>query len=146
MTDEHPLTAAEIEAFQRSELFEDHFVSAEDYPRLFNMSAGMIYQMVLRAEAPEPPEYVTVPCYAGHQSYGDDRTLKLSLAITNWNLLWGAMLETCGLAGMGVYLPGDHVESQAMTGVGAPAGKVQPDAHGSPWRGFRPRGPLPVAD
>jgi hypothetical protein len=40
----------------------------------------------------------------------------------------------------GVYLPGDRVESQAMTGVGAPAGKVQPDAHGSPWRRLRPRG------
>lgn len=26
----------------------------------------------------------------------------------------------------GVYLPGDRVESQAMTGVGAPTGKVQP--------------------
>ena len=26
------------------------------------------------------------------------------------------------------------------TGVGAPAGKVQPDAHRSPWRGLRPRG------
>src|SRR5271165_5243291 len=49
----------------------------------------------------------------------------------------------------GVYLPGDRVESQAMTGVGAPAGKVQPDAHRSPWRGFRPRrrdGWLAVAD
>ena len=32
------------------------------------------------------------------------------------------------MAGKWVYLPGDHVESQAMTGVGAPAGKVQPDA------------------
>src|SRR5438477_9131133 len=45
-----------------------------------------------------------------------------------------AMLETCGSAGKGVYLPGVRVESQAMTGVGAPAGKVQPDAHRSPWR------------
>jgi hypothetical protein len=26
-----------------------------------------------------------------------------------------------------VYLPGDHVESQARTGAGAPAGKVQPE-------------------
>jgi hypothetical protein len=28
------------------------------------------------------------------------------------------MLETCGSAGKRVYLPGDRVESQAMTGVG----------------------------
>jgi hypothetical protein len=34
-----------------------------------------------------------------------------------------------------VYLPGDQVESQAMTGVGAPAEKAQPDAHRSPWHG-----------
>jgi len=36
-----------------------------------------------------------------------------------------------------------------MTGVGAPVGKVQPDAHRSPWRGLRPRerdGSLRVAD
>ena len=37
-----------------------------------------------------------------------------------------------------VYLPGDHLESQAMTGVGAPAGKVQPDAHRSRWRRLGP--------
>ena len=37
-----------------------------------------------------------------------------------------------------VYLPGDHLESQAMTGVGAPTGKVQPDAHCSSWRQFWP--------
>jgi 2-methylisocitrate lyase-like PEP mutase family enzyme len=63
--------------------------------------------------------------------------------------VFGAMLETCGSAGKGVYLPGDRVESQAMTGVGAPAGKVTPDAHRSPWRGLRPRGrqrQLAVAD
>ena len=34
-----------------------------------------------------------------------------------------------------VYLPGDQVESQAMTGIGAPAEKAQPDAHRSPWQG-----------
>lgn len=84
MADGHQLTAAEIEAFQRGELFEDRLVSAEDYPRLFNLSAGFLYRMVLRAEAPEPPEYVTVPCVAGR------RTLDLSLAITDWNLLWEA--------------------------------------------------------
>jgi hypothetical protein len=61
----------------------------------------------------------------------------------------GAMLETCGSAGKWVYLPGDRVESQAMTGVGAPAGKVLPDAHRNPWRRFWPRGRhgrLAVAD
>jgi hypothetical protein len=52
----------------------------------------------------------------------------------------GAMLETCGSAGEGCTFPVSELRSQAMTGVGAPAGKVQPDAHRSPWRGPRPRG------
>jgi hypothetical protein len=40
------------------------------------------------------------------------------------------MLETCGPAREGMYLPGDRVESQATTGVGAPAGKVRGDGSG----------------
>jgi len=52
----------------------------------------------------------------------------------------GAMLETCGSAGEGCTFPVSESRSQAMTGVGAPAGKVQPDAHRSPWRRLRPRG------
>jgi len=50
----------------------------------------------------------------------------------------GAMLETCGSAGEGCTFPVSESRSQAMTGVGAPAGKVPPDAHRSPWRRFRP--------
>src|SRR6266550_3755436 len=49
-----------------------------------------------------------------------------------------AMLETCGSAGEGCTFPVSESRSQAMTGVDAPAGKVQPDAHRSPWRGSRP--------
>lgn len=37
------------------------------------------------------------------------------------------------MAGKGMYLSGDRGESQAMTGVSAPAGKVKPDTHRSPW-------------
>ena len=44
----------------------------------------------------------------------------------------GAMLETCGWAGKGVYLPGDLVEVSSKIRAGAPVGKVQPDAHRSP--------------
>src|ERR1017187_3118311 len=44
----------------------------------------------------------------------------------------GAMLETCGWAGQGVYLPGDLVEVSSKIGAGMPVGKVQPDAHRSP--------------
>ena len=50
------------------------------------------------------------------------------------------MLETCGSAGEGCTFPVTESRSQAMTGVDAPAGKVQPDAHRSPWRWLRPRG------
>lgn len=52
----------------------------------------------------------------------------------------GAMLETCGSAGEGCTFPVSESRSQAMTGVDAPAGKVQPDAHRSPWRPLRPQG------
>ncbi len=44
----------------------------------------------------------------------------------------GAMLETCGSAGKGVYLPGDLVEVSSKIGGATPVGKVQPDAHRSP--------------
>jgi hypothetical protein len=45
---------------------------------------------------------------------------------------FGAMLETCGSAGKGVYLPGDLVEVSSKIGGATPVGKVQPDAHRSP--------------
>ncbi|MDG9674816.1 sigma-70 family RNA polymerase sigma factor [Micromonospora sp. DH14] len=59
----------------------------EVYPRLWNMSAGHLVRGVIRAEDPLRPEYVAVPLRPG---LWDEASLKLSLAITKWNLLWEA--------------------------------------------------------
>jgi hypothetical protein len=60
MIDDREPTEAEIEAFERDNFLEDPGVSADQCPRLWNVSAGMIYQRVLRALESCPPEYVTV--------------------------------------------------------------------------------------
>lgn len=51
------------------------------------MSAGFIYKAVLRAEVPDPPEYVTVPM---HTRARDERSLVLANAVAQWNLVWEA--------------------------------------------------------
>lgn len=87
MNHDRELTAAEIEAFQREQFFADaDSLTAEMYPRLTNLSAGHLYQRVIRPVVSAPPEYITVPfdgvCGAG----GRD----LRLAVAEWNLLWEA--------------------------------------------------------
>jgi hypothetical protein len=85
MTDDRELTEAEIEAFERDNFLEDPGVSADQYPRLWNVSAGMIYQRVLRALEPSPPEYVTVSLPRWRRT-----DVELGLAIAEWNMLWEA--------------------------------------------------------
>jgi hypothetical protein len=85
MTDDQKLSEAEIEAVQRDRFLADPAVPADQYPRLWNISAGMVYERVIRALEPSPPEYVTVPL----PPWGR-RDIELSLAITDWNLLWEA--------------------------------------------------------
>jgi hypothetical protein len=65
MTDDRELTEDEFEALERDDLLEDTAVSSDQYPRLRNISAGMIYQRVLRALEPSLPEHVTVRYLAG---------------------------------------------------------------------------------
>ena len=60
MTDDRELTEAEIEAFQRAYFLEDPAVPADQYPRLWNISAGMLYSRLVRALEPSPAEYVAV--------------------------------------------------------------------------------------
>ncbi len=89
MTEEAELIEAEIETKVRDSvvLASDHEHAAPDmYPRLFNLSAGMIYRAIIRAETPAPPEFVTVPVCTG----GRDRDLQASLAVSRWNMLWEA--------------------------------------------------------
>jgi hypothetical protein len=70
MTDDQKLSEAEIEAVQRDRFLADPAVPADQYPRLWNISAGMVYERVIRALEPSPPEYVTVPLppWAGETS------------------------------------------------------------------------------
>jgi hypothetical protein len=84
MTDDRKLTEAEIEAFERDHFLADPTVSADQYPRLWNISAGMLYNRVVRALEPSPPEYLTVSLSPRHTD------AELALAITEWNLLWEA--------------------------------------------------------
>jgi hypothetical protein len=85
MTDDRELTEAEIEAFERDDLLEDTGVSSDQYPRLWNVSAGMIYERVLRTLDPSLPEYVTVPLPRWRRT-----DVELSLAIAEWNMMWEA--------------------------------------------------------
>jgi hypothetical protein len=87
---------------------------------------------------------------SGHELLG--RNMLLEARFCGLRFYLGVRVEQClrpvDRPGR-VYLPGDQVESQAMTGVGASAGKVTPDAHRSPWRRLWPRGwegRLAVAD
>ena len=85
MTDDRKLTEAEIEAFQRDYFLEDPAIPADQYPRLWNISAGTLYSRLVRALEPSPAEYVAVSL----PPWGR-RDVELSLAITEWNVLWEA--------------------------------------------------------
>ena len=89
MTEQPEPTEAEIEAWRRESVLldPDHVHAASDmYPRLWNISAGMLYKGVIRAEVPVATEYVTVGMHSGP----DDRDRDTSLAVAQWNLLWEA--------------------------------------------------------
>lgn len=47
----------------------------------------MLYNAVIRAEVPAPPEYVTVPMYSPR---GDDQALAMAGGASLWNMLWEA--------------------------------------------------------
>jgi len=84
MTDDRAPTDKNIEAFEHDALLEDPgSISAEHYPRLSNVSAAFFYTRVLRAQVPDPPEYVTVRL--PHVSRDE-----VSVAIAMWNMLWEA--------------------------------------------------------
>lgn len=57
-------------------------VTAKTYPRLSNVSVGMIVNRVARALEPAPPEYVTLPLPTGISEAGH------LVAVAKWNLLW----------------------------------------------------------
>jgi hypothetical protein len=82
---ERELTAAEIDEIQREHLFaSDDKIEPELFPRLTNLSAGLMYRAVIRPEEPAPPEYLTVPPLPGMSE------LETAGVISSWNMLWEA--------------------------------------------------------
>jgi hypothetical protein len=89
MADRPPSPEDEDDAFWRSQVIldaDDEKAEADLYPRLFNISTGMIYMAVLRTQDPEPAEYVTIPLSSG---WGDEEN-RLHMAATRWNMQWEA--------------------------------------------------------
>lgn len=90
MTDEPDRipTAAEIAEWERDAVFASaDRTGPDEFPRLWNMSAGFQMRAVVRPVNPEPPEYLTIqlpPPFLG----GNDENLKRSLAVHKWNSLW----------------------------------------------------------
>lgn len=81
MTEEHEMTAAEALAWRRDNVFlPDAEASPDEFPRLHNMSAGFLFNGVIRPVDPAPPEYVALPM--------PHRDLELAGAVSKWNMLW----------------------------------------------------------
>lgn len=93
MADRPPSPEDEDDAFWRSQVIldaDDEKAGADLYPRLFNISTGMIYTAVLWTQDPEPAEYVTIPLPSGWS----DEESRLSVAVGRWNMLWEAAHPT----------------------------------------------------
>ncbi|MFQ6273868.1 sigma-70 family RNA polymerase sigma factor [Kutzneria viridogrisea] len=85
LADGPDLTGDEREALLRDYLLldpENELASPAMYPRLWNVSAGMMFTKIIRAEVPEAPEYVAVPM--------NDHDAHLSASVAEWNMLWEA--------------------------------------------------------
>ncbi|MBN9747897.1 hypothetical protein DMP23_43590 [Amycolatopsis sp. A1MSW2902] len=80
------MTETEQTGYDHAALLDENDEQAgpENFPRCWNMSAGSLYDAVLRASEPLPPEYVSVPLR-------DSTTNpELAVALAEWNLLWEA--------------------------------------------------------
>lgn len=89
VTEERGPTAAEIEESQRQDIFLPHEeATIEDFPRLFNLSAGFMYAGMVRPDRAEPPDYVTIPI--GPTTTRNPQTRELDLVVIKWNILWEA--------------------------------------------------------
>lgn len=75
MADRPPSPEDEDDAFWRSQVIldaDDEKAGADLYPRLFNISTGMIYTAVLRTQDPERAGCVTIPLPSG---WSDEESL-----------------------------------------------------------------------
>ena len=83
MDDEREPTAAEIEAWQRENTFLPADEATPDaYPSLYNMSAGMMFEGMIRPIEPELPDYVAI-----EMNHPD---LEMAGQVGSWNMLWEA--------------------------------------------------------
>ncbi|WP_156415596.1 sigma-70 family RNA polymerase sigma factor [Terrabacter sp. Soil811] len=81
-TDELDPSGAELDTLHRQSLFipEDE-ATPEVYPRLTNLSAGFLFDVVVRPVEVEPVEYVCI---------GVDDSLETAGVVARWNMLWEA--------------------------------------------------------
>jgi len=81
--DEREPTAAKIEARQREETFVPaNEATPDDYPSLYNVSAGILFDGVIRPVEPELPDYVAIEM--------DQPDLQMAGQVGMWNMLWEA--------------------------------------------------------
>lgn len=89
MLDDREPTAAEIEAFRRDDFFlPTEEATPEDYPSLYSISAGMLFDVAIRPTEPTPPDYVAIPM--DPVTFHGDEAVKLAVAVSEWNVLWEA--------------------------------------------------------
>lgn len=83
-------TAVEREQWERDQVFaRPDRIGPEEFPRLWNLSAGFQMRAIVRPVHPEPPEFVTIPLPLP-RLHGDEANLKRALAVHRWNSLWEA--------------------------------------------------------
>ena len=84
VSEERESTVAEMRAWRRDNVFlPDAEATAEEFPRLQNISAGFLFSGMIRPLEPAPPEYVTL-------SMPHLNRLEVAGAVGQWNMLWEA--------------------------------------------------------
>ena len=83
-------TPAEIGSWEREAVFAaEEQTTAEEFPRLWNVSVGFTKRAIVRPRIPQPPEYVTITMGRPGMRE-DDEALRRSLTVHDWNQLWEA--------------------------------------------------------
>ena len=82
-------TPAEIESWEREQVFApDDRTTPEEFPRLWNISAGFTKRAILRPVTPARSEYVTITLPPAQIRM--DESIRRSVAVAEWNRLWEA--------------------------------------------------------
>lgn len=82
-------TAEEVEEWRSKHLLAaDDGATPDQFPRMFNISAGFMYRAAIRAVNPAPPEYFTIDM--GRINLDYDSSLRMANSVSSWNMLWEA--------------------------------------------------------